>query len=206
MDFHIDCCYATIKNSLQPATFDHQMMQHNSAARQAVENPSVGFVIMSSVSTLTLVGLHSTCRETGLPLGAHSVYKWSQCVTVHSVWALLSVGGLQPLVNISSVSSTVTRWINVILYIILHMYTHFLNQSITSTHRQLILYVHCISHHFHIHTVHLPSFRHTHSYLFSHTSTNSVSHAHTLTHTCTECWGVIIHGREMGMSNQRPAH
>lgn len=39
MDFHIACCYATIKNSLQPATFDHQMMQHNSATRQAVVKP-----------------------------------------------------------------------------------------------------------------------------------------------------------------------
>lgn len=149
---------------------------------------------MSSVSTLTLVGLHSTCRETGLPLGAHGVYKWSQCVTAFSMSSTLCRWAAAISKYIIHVSSTVTHWINVTLYIILYMYTHFLNQSITSTHRQLILCVHCISHHFHIHTVHLPSFRHTHSYLFSHTSTNSLSHAHTLTHTCTEALSLRVLG------------
>lgn len=52
-------------------------------------------------------------RQTRLPLGARSVYKWSRCVPVHSLWGLLSAGGLQPLAEcVNQVSSGLTRWIN----------------------------------------------------------------------------------------------
>lgn len=90
-------------------------------------------MIISSVNTLTLVGLHRTCRGQD----SHwelSVYKWYQCVPVHSVWVLLSVGGLQPLLYIYIYDS---KWLIADIYTIyipstLHTYSSFnVSQTLT---------------------------------------------------------------------------
>lgn len=163
---------------------------------------------MSSVNTLTLAGLCSTCRETGLPLGAHSVYKWSRCVTVHPVWALLSAGGPRLLENISSMFQTL--WHPELMSGCISYCTHFLSQSITM-HSQAVNSMHilyitsCIVHTYCSFTV-----SHTHSALsIMYTRQLILSHTHTQKNWSSlfESAGVvIIHGREMGMSNQRPAH
>lgn len=156
-------------------------------------------------------GPAQTCRETGLPLGAHSVYKWSQCVTVDSVWALLSVGGLQPLVNISPMSQAqVTHGINVIMYI-LYCGSHFLTQSIPSTHSLVVLCIDCISQQFHMHKALLVYFTHTvisfltliFSLSLSFPCTHTYIHRGSLVESARV---VIIHGKETRMSNQRLAH
>lgn len=99
---------------------------------------------------MTPVGLYSASREPDLPLGAHGAYKWSWCFTVHSIWGLLSAGGLQLLVNTSYKAQWHTELCCVYIDITMHA--------------QLIL---CISHLFHIlymHTAHLMSLIYAYSW------------------------------------------
>lgn len=150
---------------------------------------------------MTPVGLYSASREPDLPLGAHGAYKWSWCFTVHSIWGLLSAGGLQLLVNTSYKAQWHTELCCVYIDITMHA--------------QLIL---CISHLFHIlymHTAHLMSLIYACILLMCcisnvHTSTLSsfLSYTHAEIHAFSLgvlAWWLFMGGR-LGMSNQWPAH
>lgn len=164
---------------------------------------------MSCVGTLTLVASLGTCSGTGLPLGAHGARKRTERVTARSARAAaLSAGGLQPLVNISAMSHA-------------HRHSELMSCrisyrtppptppstiSVNNLHSQIVnfmraLYIHLLSHTYRSFTV-----SQSHTLISAHSHTHTAN-THSRRRSPFECAAaVIIHGRETGMSNQRPAH